>query len=386
MQNFCLDEIKSSKMENGKWKNMGFLRILLAISVLVVHADFRGSTFYLVPADLAVEIFYIISGYYMAMILTTKYMNLTKAFFINRAIKIYSIYFIALFFAIIAKFFIDWHHHFSVFSIGHYPFLAQIWIVFSNIFLLGLDGQIFTTILNHHIIFIDNFRNYDFQFSRTMLIPQAWSISLELYFYLLIPFILKRKLTLFFLFVGSLLIKTSIFYYGFSFDPWSYRFFPAELCLFLLGVLAYQYNDVLKKIPITLIVFYFIVIVICPGKTKDNYQYFLIYALTFLIIPSLFSISKNSKLDRIIGDTSYPFYLIHGTILEAFSSKKIILFSKLFLIILITFIAAFFIEKFFYERVQRIRNTIIKYFKKTPIETVNSLDLPWNFQTKLNQR
>jgi peptidoglycan/LPS O-acetylase OafA/YrhL len=348
---------------------MGFLRILLALSVLVVHANFRHGSMELIPADLAVEIFYIISGYYMAMILSLKYQNVIKAFFINRATKIYSIYFVALLFAFLVKLIIAYRHQLPVFDIGMYPMLAQVWIVFSNIFIVGLDWQMFATIVNHHIVFSENFRSAPFEFARMMLLPQAWSISLELYFYLLIPFIVRRNLILMVLFIGSFLIKIILFYYGYSFDPWSYRFFPAELWLFLLGTMAFKYRDILNKIPKSLIAIYFIALVLCPGKNQDNYQYFFIYLLSFLIIPKLFTLSKNSKWDRFIGELSYPFYLIHSTVLMLFSSQPINNFAELLFIIGLVFVLSFAIERFFYVRVQRFRLATLKHFKK---ETKNA--------------
>lgn len=64
---------------------MGILRLLLAISVIIAHTE---SVFgvRLVGGVIAVQAFYIISGFYMAMILTEKYIgkNSYKLFITNR--------------------------------------------------------------------------------------------------------------------------------------------------------------------------------------------------------------------------------------------------------------------------------------------------------------
>src|SRR5690606_11320980 len=74
-----------------------------------------------------------------------------------------------------------------------------------------------------------------------MFIPQAWTISIEMMFYFIAPFIVRRKtaviIVLFLLTAGlNIILQVS----GFDYDPWTYRFFPAELLYFLAGVLGYK--------------------------------------------------------------------------------------------------------------------------------------------------
>lgn len=74
---------------------MGVIRLLLAVSVVLAHTsslfDFR-----FVGGKLAVELFYIISGFYMALVLTEKYnmKNSYKLFITNRMLKLYPIYWV----------------------------------------------------------------------------------------------------------------------------------------------------------------------------------------------------------------------------------------------------------------------------------------------------
>ena len=77
---------------------MGTLRILLALSVAYGHAGmFFG--FPLVPGDTAVQAFYAISGFYMALVLNEKYRpdNSTYLLFIgNRFARLFPAYAVVL--------------------------------------------------------------------------------------------------------------------------------------------------------------------------------------------------------------------------------------------------------------------------------------------------
>src|SRR4051812_38784319 len=76
---------------------MGLLRVLLALSVVFAHL---GGVFGWTIAGgfAAVQMFYIISGFYMATILAEKYNPRADIglFYANRGLRIYSTYFVAL--------------------------------------------------------------------------------------------------------------------------------------------------------------------------------------------------------------------------------------------------------------------------------------------------
>ena len=158
---------------------MGVLRLLLAISVMLAHSKYSGV---LLNGSIAVELFYIISGYYMAMVLNTKY-DSKKQFWINRFIKIYGIYWISLLVVTILNFDV-WVKICNLDSA-----LIRIWLIFSNLFIFGLDSMMFSTYEGGVVLFVNQFYQHDFKFYQYMLIPQAWSLSLEVAFYLIIPFI-----------------------------------------------------------------------------------------------------------------------------------------------------------------------------------------------------
>ena len=82
---------------------MGLLRLLLAISVITTHC---GPCLGFSPLGgvEAVQTFFMISGFYMAMILTEKYRGpgSYRSFLINRFLRIYPLYWIALILTLIA--------------------------------------------------------------------------------------------------------------------------------------------------------------------------------------------------------------------------------------------------------------------------------------------
>jgi peptidoglycan/LPS O-acetylase OafA/YrhL len=71
---------------------MGVVRTLLAIAVVVTHTGplFPGVT--MIPGTLAVQAFYVISGFYMALVLSTKYSDHASDFYAARALRIFPIY------------------------------------------------------------------------------------------------------------------------------------------------------------------------------------------------------------------------------------------------------------------------------------------------------
>src|SRR5262245_39940720 len=72
---------------------MGLMRFLLAMAVVVGHIGPSASDFALLPGNLAVEVFFSISGFYMSLILTGKYHDRTT-FYVNRFLRLYPVYLI----------------------------------------------------------------------------------------------------------------------------------------------------------------------------------------------------------------------------------------------------------------------------------------------------
>ena len=85
---------------------MGFLRLILSLSVVLYHA---GSLFGYTGMNglVAVHIFFIISGFYMALIIKNKYSKAKRpyyTFITNRFLRIYPIYWVVLVLMIVVEY------------------------------------------------------------------------------------------------------------------------------------------------------------------------------------------------------------------------------------------------------------------------------------------
>ena len=121
---------------------MGTIRLLLAISVVVAHSNpIFGQRLW--EGEIAVELFFIISGFYMALILNEKFNTFDKTvvFYKNRFLKLFPIYWSFLVFAfllftviylILNKGGILEH---IINNLGNLGFFS-VYVLFSNIFLI----------------------------------------------------------------------------------------------------------------------------------------------------------------------------------------------------------------------------------------------------------
>ena len=323
---------------------MGILRFLLAISVVLVHSSsIFGFSF--VGGRNAVQAFYIISGFYMTLILNEKYIgvnNSYKLFISNRFLRIYPIYWVVLFLTILrcagiliyskGNYLTDFYIYYDNFY--NMNFGSLFFLLFTNLFIFFQDTVMFLVLdkITGHLFFTSSFRETTPQLWHFLFIPQAWSIGVEITFYLIAPFIVRRKLKIIiFLIILSLILRLVLyFHFEFKIDPWTYRFFPTELMFFLLGSITYRIYKKLETIHIKNTFNKLILVGIVgftllysflplPGPVKS-----LLYLITFFIsLPFIFIYTKNCKIDSYIGELSYPIYISHMFILGSISFLNI---------------------------------------------------------------
>ena len=147
-----------------------------------------------------------------------------------------------------------------------------------------------------------------------LLIPPAWTIALELMFYLFVPLLARRRTkTLVALAAASLALRFAIYAQGLRYDPWTYRFFPNELVFFLAGMLAYRlyrsYSwDRLPRWAKTAVYVLFLAFPLTAG----NQQVSTAYAIALpLLLPPVFAMSRRWKWDGRLAELSYPLYISH---------------------------------------------------------------------------
>lgn len=370
---------------------MGILRVLLALSVVFTHIE-TGYKIKLLPGYVAVQAFFIISGFYMSLILNNKYVgkNSYQLFYKNRFLRLYPMYLVVLIGTITvsiisALFFnkglsltpyIDW--------IGTMKPSTLAFLVMTNLFLFGQDIVMFLgyepnngTLFATSDFMLSNPKAFQF-----LLVPQAWSLSVEILFYFIAPFLLRKKISL--LLVLTLLsFSLRIFIYrylGFSNDPWTYRFFPTELAFFLSGAIAYKLYERISSriqlshciIPSTLL---FIVLIGYHFINFPSSKDWFFYALTLICLPFVFHLTKHNKFDRRIGELSYPIYIVHIFIIKIL---KILLFkigATQFMTILTCFLsitAAWILLKIIADPIEEMRKANFLNYSKTAKEQITS--------------
>ena len=70
------------------------------------------------------------------------------------------------------------------------------------------------------------------------------------FFYLLAPFLINLRLrTIFAIIAAAFAARFSWYAMGHDVDPWTYRFFPFEIGLFVLGIAAYRISKIVAWWP-----------------------------------------------------------------------------------------------------------------------------------------
>ncbi len=306
---------------------MGILRILLALSVIAEHSTgFLGNK--LVGGPTAVQSFYLMSGFYMALVLNGKYNfpGSYRPFIVQRLLRLYPVYVLVVL-ATLAWAWAGYHstgipytNAASWFS-SDIGLPAKILLVISHVTLIGQDAVSFFVLSGtplsfhyapHSLFAVSAAWNY-------LLVPQAWSISVELIFYAIAPFLVRMGVRRQILFVAVTMTFRALMYcdLGYNYDPWIHRFLPIELGIFILGSLAYQFyvrfEEQLKcrrefaYISLGLIfhvsLFYY--------DAELAYKRPLFYALILVSLPSLFAVFQKNRFDHWIAELSYPVYMVH---------------------------------------------------------------------------
>ncbi len=314
---------------------MGILRTILALAVVVYHS-YTIFGLRLCGGQIAVESFFMISGFYMAFILNEKYVGLGsyRIFLLSRFYRIFPVYWLVVIASLIISLigYYGFHHAYYLSRFFQnkecLSFTTLAYFILENIVILGQDVLYFLRIdADCHpklMYYVLSYKHLGYQY---LLVPQAWSISLELLFYIIAPFIVRKKigwqLAIILLSLGAKVVYASQF--NLSLDPWTYRFFPFELGFFMLGSIAYQCYSYFKNKPISPNIGYALLALCIVGifcidelAMNDNIKKALFYCLIFVSIPFIFLAFKNSATDRYIGELSFSLYISHHLIVSLF--------------------------------------------------------------------
>jgi peptidoglycan/LPS O-acetylase OafA/YrhL len=302
---------------------MGIFRLWLASVVLLSHAPFGVAGQPLFGAT-AVSSFFVVSGFYMQLLLSERFgVGAAVDFYASRLLRIFPLYWLALFLSLL----LVAHPAFDLVMRSGDPRTIA-FALFENLFLFGQDFA--------RLLYLDTATGslswsqpaaYDYA-SNIAVLGQAWTLSMELMFYLLAPVLLRwRTLPLVVIVIAT--IACRIFLplpeiRAFWATNWIYGFFPNELGTFLLGSLGYRfYRHSLKGIDwsptASAIAVAVLGVLIGYGfilNCKIHAYHYLYIGVTALAVPLLFAATRHYTLDRRIGELSYPVYLFHIIVVE----------------------------------------------------------------------
>lgn len=292
---------------------MGTFRLVLAVAVLIAHVQTtlghsivnRESLHILVWSGEAVFAFFVISGFYMSLIVNEKYSKLpggTPRFYANRALRLYPVHWIIL--ALYALFYAATGTPSFLLGDDRVPLARWLHAVVSNTFFLGVE-----TLPLHGA---GNWR---------FVVGPIWSLSIECYFYLIAPFVVVRRLrVLVALCAAAFGFRMALYHAGVALLPWRYFFFPADLVFFLMGCVSYRGYAWLRDRPYAkplgiAAVLAIAASVVAPqmwtAPDLDQPVAWAFYALVALCTPALFALTRRSRIDNYLGQLSYPVYLAH---------------------------------------------------------------------------
>lgn len=300
---------------------MGLIRTILALSVVFSHTP---HSFVFVGGPNAVRVFYMISGFLISYVLTTtpSYRN-PITFWENRCLRLFPIYYVVALLTLAAFYFNP--EFWQLFERA--PAFIKTMLVTVNVTLLGQDWILFAAVKGDALTLTNSLSDTDLPLDKLLLVPQAWTLGLELTFYAIAPFIVHRPKVLLILFAGSTVARAVALYFGFGVeDPWTYRFFPFELVFFIAGMFSHRWlldhaSRLALIYPNFLIDFWVVSFCVAACASyfvwpmSDPVNMTLLFGIMFFALPFLFQYQARARYDKWIGDLSYPLYIGHLLVL-----------------------------------------------------------------------
>jgi peptidoglycan/LPS O-acetylase OafA/YrhL len=321
---------------------MGIIRLLLALAVVYGHAAGGGIIppytpalgYFPLDAVTAVQMFFVISGFYMGLVLTEKYRALDGwvwKFYLNRYSRLMPSYLIVVALT-------SWFLSPQLFVLA-YDTWQNIVFGFSTLTLFGIELTVFYDVA---------YRTGTYPAHGQLLVQQAWSLGVELWFYLCVPLIvLLSTRTLIAASAGLLALRVGVSWIDPIGFPWLQRIWPLELYFFLLGILAYRAyaasglkESPARRFPECMLAFAAVAgLVMFAGHIRGMQAWkpdhvLLATAGFAAALPLIFALTRNSEIDRWIGEFSYPVYLVHLLVMNVMPGGRSGLWAYLALTLL----------------------------------------------------
>jgi peptidoglycan/LPS O-acetylase OafA/YrhL len=313
---------------------MGLLRLWLASIVLVGHAGVNVGS----RGPLAVSAFFVLSGFLIQLVISEHYATRERRwigrFYCSRALRIFPLYYL---FVILTLPLALTGNQVLISALATGNHWTQSLTVLANVLLFGQDAFRFLQIEmpSGALVLLTHLPAQRWIAANYLsILGQAWSLSIELSFYAIAPFILTRSSRVLIVVAAlSLLVRLAVsIMIGPQGNPdFNWAFFPSEIATFVLGSLAYrlyraQTTATFTRLPavvalavIVLYTYYFDVLSLAGERLAAGGFCFLVAAM----LPSLEAATRRNRVDRFIGTLSYPIYIGHITVLTAMMAAGI---------------------------------------------------------------
>ncbi len=359
---------------------MGLVRLLLAISVLITHSGpIFGVT--LLSGDQAVTCFYVVSGFLMMLILNESYPD-RRAFYVNRLLRIFPAFLAAVVLNLIL---LNWLTSPAYNATATITQMAQtgsigglLYTAVANLLLIGgelgrylaFNPDTGVTSIFQSAGSARQANHYPFQ--TLLIVPQAWTLSIELQFYAIVPLLMRwREATLGLVATASLFVVMSLVEYlarqnvdldGSAVSLFQFPYFILGMC----GYGAYRHfrdsglSDRVKR-GIGMAALAGLLLLIAwayAGERAAMLHFSTTYALFALCVPFAFHLTKDSTLDAKIGELSYPVYLFHFGISMAMRNYAGVNGAWGEYTLLATLVFSYLYVQVVDKRIQRVRRRI----------------------------
>ena len=295
---------------------LGPLRFLLASFVVMFHLT--G----LVPniGQLSVNFFYVISGYLITLILNEVYKDNSRAFLINRYLRLYPTYY---FFALISLLLSILPISGTTSSTFHLSWVSKQGVMdwLGNLFIFP-----WAFVTDYAVVSIPHF--FASESFRFRLIPSTWSIAVEITCYFILWAFTARRVSLSILtFLIAVIIHFLIHYSSLT-PEYAYAPFYAALLPFSMGATGYFFSSMLERkdsfttlkqgkkyLILILVIISFLINWYISTKSINLYSsapYYinnLIAMLSVMIMHNLDLDGIAKKFSKTLGDLSYPLFL-----------------------------------------------------------------------------
>jgi peptidoglycan/LPS O-acetylase OafA/YrhL len=270
----------------------GGLRLLLAMMVCLSHISLSIGGYN--PGVAAVVVFYLLAGYVTRALIEDQ-LRTAPSFYLERLIRLAPPYWGAMAVAMLVWIIIAPSSQFLQRNPGAGDWLANLTILPLNYFMWTRQDQ-FT------------------------LIPPAWSLAVEVQFYLLAPWLLRFRRLGYALALLSLCLYLLAAMSVVNTDWWGYRLLPGVLFMFMIGATLQSRPILVTSLTCFVSGALLIFFLLNPHKQAPFNIETAIGLFIGTPVLAILAHLRRHHLDDMVGRIAYPVFLLHFAVLWCFEA------------------------------------------------------------------